>query len=781
MAEWKVRAGAGLLLVGVCSAFLVWSFPAAYSSRSLVVLGLAAVLLETLSPKILRWGYQSCAVGAYAAMSVAGEVGPGPAQLVMLNSLVIRGLLRGRSHSQGWLWDFLLDALPLSLFLSSLKLFHGSETGWLVGVALLVALCYYSPMIVPETVPGTVRQSKKSLLPVIAGMALLGLYWPRELSHVIPGVLLYGSLVYGAWESARTRAVSREELAQTHLGLVRDFQEGLYEEIERKSELARHQARNRKLLEAIQKNFIHAGSYRQGLSALLKLVDGLFKPRSTVIFLYLNGQLRPYLFRSPDGKALEAAELTGLSEPMVEACWRENRSMSRRRRIWPEKLLPEERSVAVTPIPGYGVLYLGRPKQLFDGQVVETLSLVGRQASYLMQSLTEKLTQKQQIDFVSDEKRRLSLWLDRLDQLLLVSRRLSECSSPAELYAVLEERLSSLIPHHYFAAVGDGENPIRFSEEASWRLSAVASLVSRVAAEGKGHLLNSFPREDLVPIEGATSALLVPMNRLKTALMLVDCQSSNKYNQEHLDLLRMLGQLAESALLRMRLQEEYLSASKAAAIGQMAAGLSHELNTPLGVIQLEIGMADTLLDSSPTRARQHLQRAEQALDTSQRILAALLYYTTSYAVTRELIDLKQTIQRTLSEPAFESVRFESQGADFRLQAYSLDLDQLLKQLLYNALEATEAVESPEIKVRLSEQRGWLQVEVFDNGKGVPNDIRERVFEPFFTTKPVGRGLGLGLAVAAQIAVLHDGNLVLESTSPQGSCFLLKLPRESGGD
>ena len=770
-----------MLFVGLCSAFLVSSFPSTYSSRTLVVLGLVAVLLEALSPRILRWGYQSCGVGAYAALAVAAEVGPGPAQLVMLNSLVIRGFLRGQSHSRGWFWDFLLDALPLSLFLSSVKLFSGSEMGSLVCVGLLTALCFYSPMLVPEAVPGPVKQSKKSLLPLVAGMALLGLYWPGGLSLIVPGFLIYGVLVYGAWELARTRTLSREELAQTHLGLVRDFQEGLYEEIERKSDLARHQARNRKLLEAIQKNFLHAGSYRHGLSALLKLVDGLFKPRSTVVFLYLNGRLRPYLFRSPDSKALEAAELTGLSEPMVEACWRENRPMSRRKRIWPEKLLGEERSVAVAPIPGYGVLYLGRPKQLFDGQVVETLSLVGRQASYLMQSLTEKMAQKQQIDFVSDEKRRLSLWLNRLDQLLVVSRRLSECSSPGELYTALEERLSSLIPHHHFAAVGDGENPIRFSEESSWRLGALRTLVSRVAGEGKGLLLNSFPTDEQAPVEGATSALLVPMNRLKTALMLVDCQRSNTYNQEHLDLLKMLAQLAETALLRMRLQEEYLSASKAAAIGQMAAGLSHELNTPLGVIQLEIGMVETLLDSSPTRAKQHLQRAEQALDTSQRILAALLYYTTSYAVTRETIDLKETIERTLSESVFESVQFEFRGADFHLAAYSLDLEQLLKQLLYNALEATESVEGPDVRVRLSEQGDWLQVQVTDNGQGVPIDIRERLFEPFFTTKPVGRGLGLGLAVASQIARLHEGSLVLESSASERTCFQLRLPRRIGGD
>lgn len=765
------------MLVGVCSLFLLWGFPEAYSARSLVALGVVAVVLECLSPGLTNWGFQSCAVGVYAAMAVTPNVGPALAQIVMLNGLLVRSAVRGKSHTRGHLWDFLLDALPLSLFLASLVLFYPVKAGWVVCVGLYAVLVLYSPVMLFDRIPGPVKRSKGSLAPLVGGMAVLGLYWPHEVSHLVPGLLLYAMLVYGAWELARTRTVSRQELAETHLGMVRDFQDKLYEEIERTSDLARHQTRNRKLLESIQKNFATSGSLKQALSALLKLVDGLFKPRSTVIFLSLEGELRPYLFRSPDSKALESAELTGLKEPMAEACWRENRSMSRRRNQWPDKLLPAERSVAVAPIPGYGVLYLGQPKNLFDRPVVETLSLVGRQASYLMQTLTQKMAHKQQIAFVSDEKRRLSQWLNRLEQLLMVSRRLSECKTPTEVYSALEEQFGSLIPHHYFAAVGAGEDPLEYSSEGPWHTEAVRALVARIARDGKPLLLNSLPSRDLIPVEGATSVLLVPMNRLKIALMLVDCQASNSYNQEHLDLVRMLGQLAESSLLRMRLQEEYLSASKAAAIGQMAAGLSHELNTPLGVIQLEMEMADTLINSNPLKAKHHLNRAEKALDTSQKILSALLYYTTSYAVTHDLLNLKEIISALMAELDYKWLRFQCEGSNFQLKAYRLDLEQLLKQLLYNAVEATESVERPDIEVRLSDRGDWLQVEVRDNGGGIPEEIQERVFEPFFTTKPVGRGLGLGLSVASQIARLHNGSLVLESSSPRGSSFVLKLPRD----
>ncbi len=776
MSERKIKAGLGFLLVGACSLYLIWDFPQSYSAQALVALGVSAVILECLSPKLSGWGYQSCGVGVYAALGVTSGLSPALAQIVMLNSLLIRMGVRGRSHKFGPLWDYLLDALPLSLFLVCLKLLHPFKAGWVLSVGCFAAMVALTPLLLLREVPPVVRLSKKTLVPLISSMAIIGLYWPLESSSLIPGVLLYSMLVYGAWELARTRTVSREELAETHLGLVKDSQDKLYREIDRKSDLASHQARNRKLLEAIQKNFVNAVSFKQALSALLRLVDGLFSPRSTVLFLCRDGELRPYLFRSPDTRALEGAELTDLKEPLAEACWRENRPMSRRRREWPAKLLPEERSVAVAPIPGYGVLYLGHSTDLFKSPQVETLSLVGRQASYLMQSLAQRVAQKQQIAFVSDEKRRLGLWASRLKQLLRVSQRLSECKSSVEVYSSLEERFSSLIPHHYFAAVGGAEEPIEYSEEEHWNKEAVRALVGRVARDGRPLLLNAIPSKDLVPVEGASAVLLVPMNRLKIALMLVECQESNSYSQEHLDLVLMLGQLAESALLRIRLQEEYLAASKAAAIGQMAAALSHELNTPLGVIQLEMEMAGTFLESSPGKAERHLERAEQALDTSQKILSALLYYTTSYAVVHELMDLKEVLTELVRELDRHSVRLQCEGGNFQLKAFRMDLEQLLRQLLHNAIEASENREHPQVLVRLRDQGEHLQVEVRDNGTGIKEEIRERIFEPFFTTKPVGRGLGLGLSIASQIARLHKGSLVLDSSSSEGSCFVLRLPR-----
>jgi len=141
-----------------------------------------------------------------------------------------------------------------------------------------------------------------------------------------------------------------------------------------------------------------------------------------------------------------------------------------------------------------------------------------------------------------------------------------------------------------------------------------------------------------------------------------------------------------------------------------------------------------------------------------------------------LLFLKEVLTELVRELDRHSVRLQCEGGNFQLKAFRMDLEQLLRQLLHNAIEASENREHPQVLVRLRDQGEHLQVEVRDNGTGIKEEIRERIFEPFFTTKPVGRGLGLGLSIASQIARLHKGSLVLDSSSSEGSCFVLRLPR-----
>lgn len=771
------------VLISLC-VYVLWGFSDLetligenFSSSALAAFGVCAVLLEAVSPRLKGWGYQSCTIGLCAVMSTFPGIGPAISLVVVLNAILLRAAFRGKSHRSGAHLDILGDALPLVLFLASLKLLFELKAAWFV-VALLYSACtiFLSGFLSPKA-PSHVLASRRAMGPFLAGMALLGLYWTVEPSTMIAGALLYGMMIYGTWELSRTRAVSREELAETHLGMVRTHQEELYRELEEKSEFARYQERNRRLLETIQRNFAGARGFKQPLNSILKLLEGLFRSRSAVFFLCTDGMPKPYLFRSPDDSVLERAELTTLTEPLVVSCWRENRPFSRRRRSWPDKLLPEERSVAVAPVPGYGVLYLGHTETLFDAATLETLSLVGRQVSYLMQGLTQKVAQQQQLDFVSDEKRRLSLWLDRLEQLLEVSQKLGECASPQEAYTTLEGCLSQAVPHQFLAIIDGSAQPLLYSNSAPWNLEGVAYLVQQVAKSGKALLLNRIPSAKFLPLEEATSLMVVPLNRLRRALLLVECQTTNAFTQEHLDLCRMMAQLAETALLRLRLQEEYISASKDAAIGQMAAGLSHELNTPMGVISLELERAQMAIGKSQEKTERHLDRAEAALDTSQKILSALLYYTTSYAVNHDQMDLKEVVEELLDHLESDFVQLKVVGDSFVLKAYRLDLEQLLKQLLFNAVEAVSDNPKPLVEVQIRDLGPQISVEVCDNGEGVPDELRERIFEPFFTTKPVGKGLGLGLAVASQIARLHGGALSLDSKPEGGATFRLLLPRE----
>jgi two-component system NtrC family sensor kinase len=107
--------------------------------------------------------------------------------------------------------------------------------------------------------------------------------------------------------------------------------------------------------------------------------------------------------------------------------------------------------------------------------------------------------------------------------------------------------------------------------------------------------------------------------------------------------------------------------------------------------------------------------------------------------------------------------------------------QVLTNLLTNARQALEERPQPRrVWLTASANGGWLQIEVTDNGPGIPDTIRSRVFDPFFTTKPTGAGTGVGLAVSRGIIEAHGGSLGLAPPNGEGACFVIRLPLVGDG-
>ncbi|MDD5365614.1 MAG: histidine kinase dimerization/phospho-acceptor domain-containing protein [Gallionellaceae bacterium] len=230
-----------------------------------------------------------------------------------------------------------------------------------------------------------------------------------------------------------------------------------------------------------------------------------------------------------------------------------------------------------------------------------------------------------------------------------------------------------------------------------------------------------------------------------------------------------------------RLQDSLNMQDKLVAMGQLAAGVAHELNTPLGSIQ---GYAQLLGQSLEADSQQAGYLAFIADETRRcsRIVQDLLNFARADRCSGETCDVNQLI-RDLIE-TFLNCRMKRYKIDVQLaltgRAVVVEggcgqLDIVLTNLIINAIHALDNVDDPVIVVSSWLDDAYAVIGVADNGPGVPGDIRKRIFDPFFTTKDVGQGSGLGLPICHAILAKRGGNILYDETYTAGARFLIKLP------
>lgn len=757
-----------IVLVALVLYTLSGPLPDLSLGTALLFLGLASVF-EVLSPRLPKRGYQSCAAGIYLALAIDFPNGWGVAGLLALNLLLIRGFVD--SYREGYFADeFLADAVPLLALLAGSKaLQHYPLGNWLAIVAYLGLFAYYPKMLTAFDDESLQELRTRLLLPV-AGLVCTGLAFRLEPEAGTLAIVIYASLVVACREVAGVQAIAKRDLALIHFDLITEAQEKIERELYEVSLRAQSGREGQRLLANVQSTMASSASLEEGLNSVLGDISAVFEARSLVVFLATEEGLLPFAYHSPERAKLEGAPLTGLTEPLAQACWRESRPYFRRRKNWPARLLERERSVLCLPIPGYGVLYLGRESEAFQPSSLDTLTIIARQLSLSIQLILERLRQAKKFNFISDERRRLGRWLHRLESLMEASHSFYLAADEEEVYQKLADTLQDLIPHRAFAVVGDGERVLRYSSAtADWVSAGLTSLVGRIKKTSKP-IFNE--RHQLAFGEASILAVSIPRHRI--GLVLADTGPS-LFSSEQRILLEMVASIAASAIDRLRLQEEYLVASKSAAIGQFAAGVSHELNTPLGVVQLQLERAAMLLEKSPDKARESLSTAEAELERAQAMISTLLYYSTSYGVNRDILELKSVLERLAEELKLACVDFDFEDEDLRYNGFLLDLEQMLRQLLHNAKDAVAEREEPRISVRARCADKLITVEIHDNGDGLSKEVAEKAMDPFFTTKPVGRGVGLGLTVASQVARLHGGKLELLRSPLGGVNARISLP------
>lgn len=225
-------------------------------------------------------------------------------------------------------------------------------------------------------------------------------------------------------------------------------------------------------------------------------------------------------------------------------------------------------------------------------------------------------------------------------------------------------------------------------------------------------------------------------------------------------------------------------AEKLAALGQLAAGVMHEINNPLATIAAcaeSIGLqAEMGTVAPPTEL---LRIIDLEVQRCKKIVNGLLDFSRPKAGGHELFDLNTVVQQGLfllqHHPRFKRVKVvtELEGAAALLVEGDADqLVQVLIALAMNAIDATPEQGRVVIRTRLAPDdvaRAVLEVE--DEGPGIPRALQAKVFEPFFTTKPPGQGTGLGLAICYGIVADHGGALELVSQEGEGANFRVSLP------
>lgn len=228
-----------------------------------------------------------------------------------------------------------------------------------------------------------------------------------------------------------------------------------------------------------------------------------------------------------------------------------------------------------------------------------------------------------------------------------------------------------------------------------------------------------------------------------------------------------------------RIQKELVYKEKLASMGQLAAGVAHEINNPLGTIML---YSETLYREAgeDVAKREDLKMIIEATHRCKRIVADLLNFSRKQEMLTQESDLhdivKQAIQSVSNRPDFNRVRIiQSFAPDLPfIQADPSQLVQVFVNLLNNAADAMSEGGAITITTRRSQGQA-VEIDIADSGRGIAEEHLGKLFTPFFTTKPLGQGTGLGLSIVYGIIKMHRGQIKVSSQVGKGTTFAVTLP------
>jgi signal transduction histidine kinase len=268
--------------------------------------------------------------------------------------------------------------------------------------------------------------------------------------------------------------------------------------------------------------------------------------------------------------------------------------------------------------------------------------------------------------------------------------------------------------------------------------------------------------------------------------------------REQEELTELLGKVEEA-------QQQLLQSEKMAAIGQLAAGVAHEINNPVGFVNSNLGTLKTYVgqllnvitayetgvpeDIAAARKKADIEflrddlpslvaESQEGLSRVTKIVQDLKDFSHVDQAEHQRADLNAAIESTLNvvwnELKYKAEIVRELGDIPAVACVPAQINQVFMNLLVNAAQAIEHQGKIFVRSGAENNQAWFEIE--DTGQGMSEEVRNRIFEPFFTTKPVGKGTGLGLSISYDIIVKkHGGNLDVRSTPGKGTCFRIWLP------
>jgi two-component system NtrC family sensor kinase len=241
-------------------------------------------------------------------------------------------------------------------------------------------------------------------------------------------------------------------------------------------------------------------------------------------------------------------------------------------------------------------------------------------------------------------------------------------------------------------------------------------------------------------------------------------------------------------------QSQLIQNEKMASLGQLVAGIAHEINNPLAFVVNNLFIAESGLDalapeiephlteasaSKLRKARARLGEMRQGIDRVKELVLDLRTFSRLDEGEFKTVDVLDTIDAVLlllKHKMNGRIRVEKNYTPERtLYCYAGRLHQVLMNLISNAVDAITG--EGEIIITTRQTAGVFQISIRDTGAGIPENIRTKIFDPFFTTKPIGQGTGLGLAISYGIVQDHGGSIAVQSQEGVGTEFVVSIPRD----